>query len=204
MDAIVFVPGSLGSQLFADTAIGPIKIWINPIALAAQGFRKLNLDDPSEAGRITVGDVVTPIYQKMLDNLSQSGANVIPFPYDWRRNVESSSSELSTLLISEAASSDSIHIITHSLGGMVVRRALQIISTNAGMPDKIGKVILIAPANQGCFAAAYGIAGTTRHIPFLEMFPNPAPAAQAVTSSFPSLYQTLPFDHTVFPSLNSK
>jgi hypothetical protein len=48
---------------------------------------------------------------------------------------------------------------------------------------------MIAPANQGCFAAAYGIAATTRHIPFLELFPNPSPAAQAVTRSFPSLYQ---------------
>jgi hypothetical protein len=34
----------------------------------------------------------------------------------------------------------------------------------------------------------------------LNRFPNPAPAAQTVTRSFPSLYQTLPFDDQDFPS----
>jgi pimeloyl-ACP methyl ester carboxylesterase len=202
VDTVIFVPGSLGSQLFAQTLLGRVKIWINPIQLAAHGFLKLNLDDPGETGKISVGGVVEPIYQKLLNRLSAvPGFNVLPFPYDWRQNVEVSAAALSSLFQAQVPTSDNIHIITHSLGGMVVRRAVQMLSNVPGMATRIGRIVMIAPANQGCYVAAYGIAATTRHIPLLNLFPNPSPAMQAVTRSFPSLYQTLPFDDHIFPSL---
>jgi hypothetical protein len=137
--------------LFAQTARGRVNIWINPIQLAAHGFLKANLDDPGQTGNISVGGVVEPIYQKILNKLSAvSGWNVLPFPYDWRQNVEvSAAAALSSLFQAQLPTSNSIHIIIYSLSGMVVRRAVQMLSNVPGMATRIGRIVMIAPANQG-------------------------------------------------------
>ena len=84
-------------------------------------------------------------------NLAPHYARVINWGYPsiWHRierNAENLAALLGRLHLDDAV--DRIHLVTHSMGGIVTRCALQ-----AGVPKKLGQVVMIAPPNQGSHVA---------------------------------------------------
>ncbi len=148
--------------------------------------------------------MVFPLFAPLVAILNSNGYKTEVYNYDWRKSFDyqSISAELTENILNEY--DQPVHLITHSEGGTVARRALQqLVAQVHEDPAKeiIGKVILMAPASFGAFVTALSIAGSFSDIPMADMFMPPPPPVQAVMASFTAFYQLLPWDPTRVPSL---
>ena len=125
---IVFViPGIMGSEL----SVGDRVVWLSLLSLATRGLSKLSID----AVGVRPTGVVYSAYARLCEYLSASH-EVRPFPYDWRKPLEQSASDLRTA-IEEAVRlakphGQPIRLLAHSMGGLVVRTMF---GTRGGQDD---------------------------------------------------------------------
>lgn len=87
--------------------------------------------------------------------LEASGYEVLNFGYHSRRQrVAESGEALATRLESQIARADirKIHFVGHSLGNIVIRWVLAHEAVDA-WPEKVGRVVMLAPPNQGSHRA---------------------------------------------------
>jgi hypothetical protein len=68
----------------------------------------------------------------------------------------------------------------------------------------VGKVILMGPASFGAFVTALAVGGDFSDIPMGGMFISPPPYVQTATASFTALYQLMPWNPVLVPSLCNK
>jgi hypothetical protein len=208
----IIVPGFLGSEL-SDVAGGHGLIWISPRSFFGDllGYLRLAPYDDSVGDQDLHSDEVQiaatgalPLgYGPLRLGLSLS-QDVEYFPVDWRRDLEIISGNLAERIRSQAGGRwEAIHVIAHSQGALVARRALQMLSQDDDPAlAKLGKLVLIGPANYGTFAAALAIGGGQVPPWFLRILPAPTPADfQAILASMSGLYQLLPWDSSRIPWL---
>jgi pimeloyl-ACP methyl ester carboxylesterase len=210
-DVVVIVPGAAASSLF-DSGPARRRIWMNFVALAFGAIRDLELapydgseHDNTPGVLIAANGAIQGLYDTLESDLSSSNFATQVFPYDWRKDVdfESVAERLKNLLL-ELGRRRRVHLIAHSLGGLVARRALQSLCNQIGETETLrilGQMILLGPSIKGTFAAALGLAGALRELPVFNMFPAPGPHVQPTLKTFTALYQLLPWDDTLFPSL---
>ncbi|QPB24226.1 hypothetical protein [Rhizobium sp. 007] len=132
MDVVVFVPGTMGTVLKTP---GGEEVW-PPTALETQFGYKRKAELMRED--LVVGGVVRKVlcfgvYQPLLDQLAEigfteSGAakRLVPFPYDWRLDLEGSADRLAAKLSDLVAhGATSITIVAHSMGGLISRLVME-------------------------------------------------------------------------------
>ena len=133
MDTIIFLPGGGGSSL----ALQGYEIWPPTLWEFATHYGRLpQLLDPRVVSTGIVDSIppdqllACPVYRPILDDLGGIGksqnANVIPFPYDFRKSVFSSAKALKTQI--EHCYNDggrSITLVCHSTGNQVARAVLE-------------------------------------------------------------------------------
>ena len=192
MATVVIVPGNFASQL----ANHGQTIWVDLIALLQNKFTELAYPDGPGVS-ITATAFLPGYYPFMELALELNGYSVIPFPYDWRRDIDEITSLLHDTIA--AINDSSVYIITHSLGAHIARRYLQL---NQKDLAKISGLIMLGPANHGTLAAAIGLAGATNLFPMMECIPDPPPSIQQVLKTFVSLYQLFPWEPARLPSLS--
>lgn len=111
LPTIILVPGIMGSKLMANGR----RAWANLPGIARGAMSDLEIDNPN----VQPYDLMGSAYKKFVRSMSQS-YNVVPFPYDWRKSVETAADllalEVKNLL---ATTTTPIHIVAHSLGGLV-------------------------------------------------------------------------------------
>ncbi len=112
LPTIILVPGIMGSKLKANGK----RAWANLPAIARGAMSDLEIDNPN----VQAYDLMGSAYKKFVSAMSQS-YTVVPFPYDWRKSVESAAGELALEVKNLLATTTKpVHIVAHSLGGLVV------------------------------------------------------------------------------------
>ena len=209
-DDVIIVPGFMGSEL--KDVIGPHKlIWIDPklflssgqvAALKLAGYQRGKPDHDSEAGvRIESPGAVPAIYDVLWADLNFRQYDPVIFPFDWRKDIETSAVLLADRIRGRIGHQPRpLHLIAHSQGALVARRAIQILGSDQAR-KLVNNLVLLGPASFGTFSAAFALAGSHESIITAQKFgvklPDDFPA---IFQSFTGLYQLLPWNPALFPN----
>lgn len=201
-DDVLLVPGFMGSEL-TDQGLHGL-IWITPrLVVDAGPLMDLRLDEyrPDRADRdatpgvdVRPGGAVPLIYGALKLDLELRRYDVRVFAFDWRKDLEESSEALAAVVRERSARQyRPLHLVAHSQGSLVARRALQKLGPELSR-RLVSNLVLLGPATAGTFSAALAIAGTHESIEAVRRFGVKAPPGFArVLQSWSGLYQFLPW-----------
>ena len=154
------------------------------------------------------------LWDRTLRYIASQNLPVVECPYDWRQSLQDSARDIIGILRSSRKDSlpleqdapkdaDCFNVITHSMGGLVLRTA---IGMKILHPSWIGKIIHLAPPLQGSAAAFRCIVDRTTlpmlneflHLTHLRNFVSFKNMVFDVFRTFPSIYELMPPDNVQF------
>ena len=201
-DAVVIVPGFLASAL-GDTAAGGFGlIWADPLLPIRDELGALQLGpydgqerDLDPRARIAALSALPYFYDVLRLALEVRQYSVEVFAVDWRKNLELAAGMLAARLRVLAGQSwRPIHLVAHSQGALVARRALQLLGRDEARRI-VRHLVLLGPANFGSFSAAFALAGNYSLLDMIRKLAiEPRRGLQQVLASMTGVYQLLPFD----------
>lgn len=214
---VLIVPGFMGSSLRDTAPGGKGLIWIDPLLFIGQGGSQLAAlrlapladtpDDDATAGvDISAPGSIPVIYDLLNSVLWANGYNVTVAPFDWRKDLERSATLLADRIRGRLGRpSRPLHVIAHSQGSLVARRAIQLLGPEQAR-RLVNSLVLLGPASFGTFSAAFAVAGSHESIGMLSSLGVKMPLdIQGVLASFTGLYQLLPWKAgTVHESFDPK
>jgi pimeloyl-ACP methyl ester carboxylesterase len=183
---VLIIPGIMGSQLGFDRA-PPLPrdlLWVDPVDIGAGRLRALRMG----AAPVRAMGVVLHSYLRLRLHLAASGFDVGCFDYDWRLGIDVIGKQLAQRI--EAEPHGCVHLVAHSMGGLVSRGALSLPARR-----KVQQVVLLGSPNQGSFAGVQAVRGTypvVRKLARLDSRTSAEALAEEVFNTFPSLYHLLP------------
>jgi pimeloyl-ACP methyl ester carboxylesterase len=200
---VVFLHGITGSNLAVVNAKGDSDgIWVNAPRLVLGRIEDLKLDptgtreaDPNLTVQTT--GLNKKYYAKAVLAL-RARWNVEPYAYDWRKDVDVASDGLAAL-IRDRLPKQPVHLVVHSLGGLVarnfIRRHAKLWDTMQGT-DLVagGRLIMLGTPNYGSFAIPPVLTGTDQMIELLaklDLRHNMARLLE-ITNTFLGCYMLLP------------
>ncbi len=209
-DDVILVPGFLGSSL-TDATGGNGLIWVDPTlvlpghgkelsALELAPFDESKPDHDATAGvRIESRGTIPVIYDLMRADLEVRRYSVQVFPFDWRQDIGRWADLLADLIRGRLGRKvRPLHVIAHSQGTLVARRAIQNLGADQAR-RLVNNLVLLGPATWGTFSAAFAIAGDHESIETIERLGVQVPADfPTVLQSFTGLYQLLPWNPDLF------
>jgi hypothetical protein len=202
-DDVILVPGFLGSQL-ADVAGRDGLIWIDPKLVFGAGklmdlrlapFDRTRPDADAAAGvAIQPQGEIPVIYAGLRFALEVQRYHTEAFGFDWRKDLDESAAALAQVIRDRANRPfRPLHLIAHSQGSLVARRALQLLGAELAR-QLVNNLVLLGPATAGTFSAALAIAGNNSLLDTLRKFHIiPPPGFNDVPQSMSGLYQLLPW-----------
>ena len=185
---VLIVPGIMGSQL-GLTRAAPLPhdiVWLDPLDI--QRGRLAALRVPGAAPIVPLG-VVLFSYLRLKLHLRAAGIPAEFHDYDWRLSIMDSGRALAERL--RTLRPARVAIVAHSMGGLVSRAALALEGTR-----HIERLVLLGTPNCGSFAAVQALRGTyavVRKVARLAQQASAESLAAEVFSTFPSLYELLPW-----------
>lgn len=152
---LVFIPGVMGSQLMSSELGGVW--WIDARTREHLDDLRLNPDGSGSAGPTHRVEPFTtdPSYEPFrAAALERDDFSHVVFPYDWRLPLEHGAARLRDRLVAlhEANGGRKIHLVAHSMGGLLVRAALA--AHGAALWPKIGRIVFLATPHYGAPAIA--------------------------------------------------
>ncbi len=207
-DAVILIPGILGTKLDFTTIAPPLNIWPSPNELVKADDEYLNLlslginglDLPGRSfiasdiiQNITALGLFTKnIYGNIVNLFENNGyANnmlLFQYPYDWRLNLSTTAQGLAQTIQTAAINSESgkVNIVAHSMGGLLLKEYLR--TAPANTINRINKVIFLGTPHLGAPKASKVLLyGDNLNISILD-----EERARIITQNMPSVYQLLP------------
>lgn len=204
---VILIPGFLGSTL-VDVSGANGLIWIDPLlvfnggqlsALRLGTFDENTPETESTDGvTVNAADAVPGQYDLMSIYLRLFRYAPTIFAFDWRKDLEDSAQLLADHLRARVGQSRPLHIVAHSQGTLVARRALQLLGAETAR-QLVNNLILLGPASFGSFSAAFALSGSPNSWDILERFKVRVPDDfPEVLKTFTGLYQLLPWNRESF------
>lgn len=120
---VVLLPGIMGSNLSLPDVSSPskmVEIWLAYNKIMGGGLYEIGIDVQKIVPTSVIGDA----YAEFAKFLLNKGFDVMVFPYDWRLSLEDLGRKFNDFMLNEIipkAKDQSIKIVAHSMGGLVVR-----------------------------------------------------------------------------------
>lgn len=191
---VFLLPGIMGTHLRRDQ----LRIWVHYMELAAGGLYDLKIQDEN----IHPDGLHDPSYADLAEFLSRKDYNVIPWGFDWRKDLTQSADLLAKAIQERLDDEDQrqikapVSFIAHSMGGLLLR------TTFAKYPDLYKRlagrshfrVLLLGVPLEGSWAIARVLAGRDRLIQKVALLDlvHSKKALLSVISSYPGFLQLLP------------
>ena len=200
---VVLLPGLMGSNLDAvDASGGADRIWVNLFRIFGGRMRELQLGEDGQPlpppPTIRATGIHSGTYLKLLFEL-QAHWDAIPFGYDWRADVRQSATLLAGR-IREWAKGEPVHLVAHSMGGVVARTFIRMFPDAwAGMQDRKGggrggRLVMLGTPNRGAFAIVLALSGEEKLVKTLARIDGSHHAQELlhILNTFLGSYQMLP------------
>ncbi len=191
--ATVFVlPGITGSYLSLDGD----RIWIDFFDLVRGRFADLRISAENV-------EALQPVPSAYGDLIAHLGRNhfVIPFGYDWRKSVLETGRKLGKAIDERLGNStEPVHIIAHSMGGLVARAMMSgCPETWEKMRERQGsRVLMLGTPNRGSYSIPRIFARQERLIRMLSLadLRHDQDELLDILRKFPGVLELLPVDET--------
>jgi pimeloyl-ACP methyl ester carboxylesterase len=199
---VIVLPGLMGTQLDSVDAGGDSdRVWVNMFRIFTGRLDDLRLSldgaplPPSHTVRI---GSIFPDYAHLLLEL-QTRWQLRPFPFDWRVDIDQSATALAELVRTWAAG-EPVHLLAHSMGGLVARRFIQLHpDVWRSMQDPTGqgrggRLVMMGTPNRGSFAIVLALSGEEKIVKTLDKIDqfHDGVALLRILDSFHASYQHLP------------
>jgi hypothetical protein len=182
---VLILPGIMGSKLGTRRPFVDDVLWLDPLDIARGRIARLAL--PDGAAYEPLG-VMLLAYLKLKLRLQIAGFDAEFRPFDWRKSIVALGRELATYLERQKGT---LHVVAHSMGGLVMRAALPRLSA-----DKLGQFVMLGTPNYGSFVPVQALRGQytiVSRLAILDLVNDPVRWAKEVVQTFPGLYEMLPF-----------
>lgn len=192
----IVLPGTLGSQLRADGE----QIWLNYWALLRGGLRKLAW---GQAREVAPGELIDDFYGPLLEFLAHTHRVQI-FGYDWRDSVTKAAARLAERIAEWLPQAEReqqpVHIVAHSMGGLVVRAMIADGGAGSALWRRIAQLpnsrfLMLGTPNLGSHEAVRWLTGfnpTAARLALLDFTQSTTEIVDLVRD-FPGLLELLPF-----------
>jgi pimeloyl-ACP methyl ester carboxylesterase len=177
---VLVLPGIMGSKLGSASGV----LWIDPLRIAAGRLADLALPGGKDLGAT---GVLLFTYAKLRLQLGIHGYDVSFHPYDWRLGLDQLGTQLAEKI---AADNKPIHLVAHSMGGLVARAAMRILPKRL-----VRKLIMLGTPNGGSFGSVQTLRATypfMRKMAALDRRHSAEYLAAKVFGTFPGIYHMLP------------
>lgn len=193
------IMGSLLDRRYKDTTTK--RIWLAYLRLfnGAMSELRMGLDGgPADPDIEIFVSGLHKSYWKLLLELDTAW-QVLPCPFDWRLDLDRSAEALAQRL-QHWAQGEPVHIVAHSMGGLVARRMIQRFPDLwAALDDREGhrrggRLIMLGTPNQGSFIIPLTLTGEEKAVRRLALLDRKhgLKATQGTVSTFHGPYQMLP------------
>jgi len=146
---VLILPGIMGSTLGFEGVLFDDTIWVDPADLA---LGNLVLLAPQRKKKVKALGVLLTTYLELRLKLRLKGIDASFHPYDWRLDIRKVGDELAAR-IEKNHSREGVHLVCHSMGGLVARRAVHVLKAK-GKDALVKQVVMLGTPNHGAFAPA--------------------------------------------------
>ncbi|MFT3663628.1 CHAT domain-containing protein [Piscinibacter sp.] len=192
----VLLPGTMGSALSArDRAI-----WLEYFALLKGGLGEIAIDAPD----VRPTDLLDDFYGPLIEHLTRTHRVEI-FPYDWRLSVREAAARLAlrleALLPEAERTRQPVHLVAHSMGGLVARAMIADGGAGAAAWRRMNalpgsRLLMLGTPNLGSHEAVRWLTGTNPTQAKLALldFTRGSDGVIDIVRRYPGLAELLPFD----------
>jgi len=162
---LVVLAGIMGSELKKADAGNDGPVWLSLGSMLGGHTELLEYRGPDD-GRLVASGLLAVSYWRLLER-AQASFNVIAVPFDWRRPVATSGRMLAERIgqIADTLADHSlpVHVLAHSMGGLVARHALYIDGPGRAqwkaLKARGSRLVQLGTPNRGSYAPAQLLLG---------------------------------------------
>lgn len=199
---VAVLHGIMGGKLASRDAGGDEDlIWVNYLRLVGGRIGDFLLDaqgdDADPQLRILVRGLLDE-YLPLVMELDREW-DVLPFGFDWRLDIDRSARALDAAIRAWAGNAP-VHVVAHSMGGLVARRFMQLHPQTwqrMADPDQLkrgGRLVMLGTPNRGSMAIPFVLTGEEKTVRMLARFDLKHNLAEllSIINTFQGSYQMLP------------
>jgi pimeloyl-ACP methyl ester carboxylesterase len=198
---VVILPGIMGSNLISSNNGDDDLIWVNlmRIALGRVGRLRLTEDGTGDRDRnyqVSASIIDKRTYTRVMLKLSARW-DIQPYAFDWRKDIDEASKGLARF-IRERFKDKPVHLVAHSMGGLVSRNFIrlhrELWEKMRGDGSQGGRLVMMGTPNFGSFSIPQVMTGTEKLVRWLSKLDLTHSLTEVleIINTFVGSYQMLP------------